>query len=107
MAAERKTVQQSFRIRYNIHKKRALWSLFLAAVITLAAQWNDISRMIPSLSEPTHEICLERGTFPFDESDIFELIDQRKYVPNYDAEIYVKVLSENVEIGNDVFSKYQ
>jgi len=105
MTVKSKTVQKSFKIGYSIHKKRALMSLLLAAVITVAAQWNDVSQMIPPLSEPTLKICLERRAIHFDESDIFKLIELRKYVPNYDAEIYMKVLSENVRIGNDVSFK--
>lgn len=106
MVAKRKALGRSLGIGYNVQKKRTLWSLLLAIVITMAVQWNDISQMIPPLGiESKVEIQLESGAYSFDESNIFELIELRKNVPNYDAEIYMKVLSENVEIGNDVSFK--
>jgi hypothetical protein len=70
-------------------------------VITLAFNWSAVASFIPQRSTVFFVVLKDQQT-SFTRNEIDTLIELRKYVPNYDAEIYASFASKTVEIGNHV-----
>lgn len=81
---------------------RVVFALVVALLITIPLNWNYFLSLIrPTTRQETFYLSLEDMEFiDIDEEDLTGLTEYRKYVPNYDTEIYIQFKKSKVELGD-------
>lgn len=97
---EKKTVTKTLTISYSIQAKRTALSAVFAILITLIVNWEAIVPFLPQRQVPSLCLTLEEQLPTYGQNEIDRLIELRRYVPDYDAHIYVSLKSEKASAGS-------
>jgi len=107
--AEKKTVSKTLGISYKVQRKRAYFSLGVSLLITLlvlvAKQPDMITTFISRTVSPPVYITLHTQDVDYNKDTIDKIIEFGKYVPNYDADVYISLESDEVSLDEYVQCK--
>jgi len=81
---------------------RVIFALVVTLLITIPLNWDYFTDLVhPETPKEIFYLPLEDTEFfEVDEEDLTEFIEYRRYVPNYDTEIYIQFAKSKVELGD-------
>ncbi len=92
---------------YNVKSRRIIFSFVVALIallITVLLQWDYFTGVVfPKNSEETFNILMNvPESMNINKEDFDDFIQLRRYVPNYDTEIFIQLDNSKFELGDNI-----